>query len=90
MPRAAELDFNAPSPVGTRQLQWALRISNVIPENFKMQAVIRQHGQAAHEVQQEGPPCVKPRPLRELLEDDVRRDALPELAELTKEGHLNP
>ena len=86
--QSSKLDFNAPSPIGTRQ--WALRISNVTPENVKMQAVIRQHGQAAHEPQQEGPPCVKPWPLRKLPEDDVRRDAHPELAELTKESHLNP
>ena len=50
-----------------------------IPENIKMQAVIRQHGQAVHEAQQEGPPCVKPW-LRKLPEDDVRRDALPEVS----------
>ena len=55
-----------------------------------MQAVIRHHGQVAHEAQQEGPPCVKPWPLRKLPEDDVRRDALPELAELTKESPSMP
>ena len=37
--QSSKLDFNASSPVGTRQ--WALRISNVVPENVKMQAVIR-------------------------------------------------
>ena len=51
-----------------------------------MHAVISQQRQPAHEAQQGGPPCVKPGPLPE---DDVRRDALSELAELTKESHLN-
>ena len=37
--QSSKLNYNATSPVGTRQ--WALRISNVIPENVKMQAVIR-------------------------------------------------
>ena len=51
-----------------------------------MQTVVRQQLQAAHEAQQEGPPSVKPGPFRKLPEDD---DALSEVAELTKEGHLS-
>ena len=62
----------------------ALGISDMIPKNVKMQAVIKQQRQAAHEAQQEGPPCFKPGTFRKLPEDDVGRNALSESAELKK------
>ena len=85
--QSSNFHFNASSPVGA--WQWPPRKNNIIQENVKMQAVIRQQSQAAHEAQQEGPPCVKPGLFRKLPEDDVGRDALSELAELTEESHLD-
>ena len=89
--QSSQLHDNASSPVGTRH--WALGkglcISDLVLENVKMQAVTRLQRRLAHEAQQEGPLCVKPWPITKLPEDDFRRDALPVLAELTKESHLN-
>ena len=84
---SGKLHLNAPSLVGSRQS--APCISSMFPENVKVQVVIRQQRQAPHEARREGPPRVKPGPLRKLPEDDVGCDALPELAELKKELHLN-
>ena len=85
--QSSKFHLKAPSPIGARQ--WAPCISNIIPEDVKMQAVIRPQRQAAHEAQQKGPTCFKPGPFRKLPEDDVGRDALSEVEELTKESHLN-
>ena len=56
--------------------KWARRTSNFISDNVKMQGVIRQQRQAVHEVQQEGPSCVKPVLLRTLPQDDAKHAAL--------------
>ena len=51
--QSSKFYLNASSPIGARQ--WALCISDITLENVKMQAVISQQRQAAHEAQQEGP-----------------------------------
>ncbi len=82
MPKTSILPVNVPSPICTRQR--ALGISNVVPEDVKMQATLRQQRQTTHEAQQEGPPLLKPRPLRKLPKNDVGRDTPLEMAELTE------
>ena len=70
--KAAVLLDNATSPVAI----WGvfLGISNVVPEDLSMNAVLRHVGQAMHEANNLVPPPMHPWHFRQLPENDCRGD----------------
>ena len=57
-----------------------LGVSNDVPENFSMNAVVRHVGQAMHEANDLISPPMHPRFFRQLPENDCRGDTLLEAA----------
>ena len=66
-----------------------LGISNVVPEDLSMNAVLRHVGQAMHEANDLAPPPMHPWHFRQLPENDCRGDTPFEMAKLPKEGNLD-